>query len=232
MKISTQQGLLEVPQDLEFEIKVTHPFFSDEGAASIPVTVPATVANCVILGYPERADRLTRFPRETTAFAECGVFRKQCKVITESAGKGSGITLCLALAESEMYIAARDKTLKELLAGYTFGSTRTTPARPTDAYHGLHLYEWYFEEIALFPVASDITEQGHVFVVNRPNANGEILAPARTITVGDKTISVGTGYGVAPYLFLWGMIELAFKEAGFGDTYWYFYFFIRDIKSN
>ena len=23
-----------------------------------------------------------------------------------------------------------------------------------------------------------------------------------------------------------------FKEAGFGDTYWYFYFFIRDIKSN
>lgn len=220
MKISTEQGLLEVPQDFEFEIKVSHPFFSDEGAASIPVTIPATVANCAILGYPERADRLTRYPRETTAFAECGVFRKQCKVITESAGKGSGITLCLALAESEMYIAARDKTLKELLAGYTFGSTRTTPARPTDAYHSLHLYGFGYAGIdfpfALFPVATDITDQGHVFVMNRPNADGEILAPARTITVGDRTISVGTGYGVAPYIFLWAMIELAFEQAGFG----------------
>ena len=23
-----------------------------------------------------------------------------------------------------------------------------------------------------------------------------------------------------------------FKEAGFGDTYWYFYFFVRNIKTN
>ena len=74
MKISTPDGILDIPEDLDFEIKASHPFFSDEGSASIPVTVPATTANCAILGYPERVDRRTRYEKESFAIAECGAW--------------------------------------------------------------------------------------------------------------------------------------------------------------
>lgn len=217
MKISLPSGLLEIPQDLEFEIKASHPFFSDEGSASIPVTIPATVPNCALLDYPERVDRMTRYQRESSAIAECGAWRKQCKVITESAGKGAGISMCLALAESEMYAEAQDRKLKDLFSRFTFAQTRNTPQSTTDVYHGWHDLSGYYGDmpsVAFFPVASD-GANGSFYILNK--VSGEhLVAPGGNVPIGDKTVSVETGYGLAPYIYLGSMIDFAFREAGFG----------------
>lgn len=217
MTISTPSGPLEIPQDLEFEIKASHPFFSDEGSASIPVTIPASVHNCAILDYPERVDRKTRYQRESSAIAECGAWRKQCKVITESAGKGSGISMCLALAESEVYAKAQDRKLKDLFASITFAQTRNEPQSTTDVYHGWHDLSGYYGDkpaVALFPVASD-GPNGSIYVLNKVSGD-HIVAPGGNVTIGDKTVNVETGYGLAPYIYLGSMIDYAFREAGFG----------------
>lgn len=217
MKISTPSGPLELPQDLEFEIKASHPFFSDEGSASIPVTVPATVSNCALLGYPERVDRTTRYQRDSPAIAECGAWRKPCKVITESAGKGSGISMCLALAESEMYAEAQDRKLKDLFSRYSFAQTRNTPQSTTDVYHGWHDLSGHYggmPYVALFPVASD-GPNGSIYVLNKTEGY-HIVAPGGNVVIGDKTIKAETGYGLAPYIYLGSMIDFAFREAGFG----------------
>lgn len=219
MKISTSSGVLEIPQDLDFEIKANHPFFSDEGTASIPVTIPATAPNCAILGYPERVERATRFVREIPGIAECGVFRKQCRIISESASRKSGISMCLALTESEMYAAVRDIKLKEALAGYSHGPSKMTPADPFQAYHSLHLDGFGYSGIdfpfALFPVASDLDSNGNCFILNKPGTDA-MYAPARTLTINDKSIQVPEGYAIAPYIYLWAMIEYAFEASGFG----------------
>lgn len=231
MKISTPDGILDIPEDLDFEIKASHPFFSDEGSASIPVTVPATTGNCAILGYPERVDRRTRYEKESSAIAECGAWRKQCKVITESAGRESGIALCLALAESDMYAQVRDRKLKDIFAEHAHAPSRMTLCTPLDAFRAIHLDGFSYSGIefpfALFPVAADFDGQGSILVLNQPATSlniptddwkgaDRILAAPRTITKGEKTLTVPTGYGVAPYMYLWFMIEEAFRLSGFG----------------
>ena len=231
MKISTPDGILDIPEDLDFEIKASHPFFSDEGSASIPVTVPATTINCALLGYPERVDRRTRYEKESSAIAECGAWRKQCKVITESAGRDSGIALCLALAESDMYAQVRDRKLKDIFAEHAHAPSRMTLCTPMDAFRAIHLEGFSYSGIefpfALFPVAVDFDGQGSIVVLNQPatelslptdNWQGadRILSAPRTITAGERSLTVPTGYGVAPYMYLWFMIEEAFRLSGFG----------------
>lgn len=219
MKISTSSGVLDIPQDFDFEIKANHPFFSDEGAASIPVTIPATIPNCILLGYPDRVDRATRFIRETSGIAECGVFRKQCKILSESAGKTSGISICLALTESEMYMAVRDRKLKDVFAERSHGPSKMTPADPYQAYHSLHLTGFVYGggdfPFALFPVASDLDDNGNCFIINKPDKD-TMYAPARTLTINGQSVSVPEGYAIAPYIYLWAMIEYAFEASGFG----------------
>lgn len=216
MKITTPSGLLEIPQDLEFEIKAAHPFFSDEGSASIPVTIPTTVANSSMLGWPERIDRMTRFVRHTSAVAECGAFRKQCRVVAESASRSGGISLCLALEESEIYVEAGKKTLKELMIHGGHYPTRMAVCNPIEAYRCLHKYGTYGGDFpfALFPVASDVDDSGNVFMFNKPG-DEYMYAPARTVKIGDQSVSVPEGYGIAPYMYLWFLIQSAFTAAGF-----------------
>lgn len=216
MKITTPDGLLEIPTDVKFEIKTSNPFFSDEGSASIPVTIPTTVANSSILGWPERVDRMTRFVRHTSAIAECGAFRKRCRVVAESASRSGGISLCLALEESEIYVEAGKKTLKELMMHGGHYPTKTSVINPIEAYHCAHKYGTYGGDFpfALFPVASDMDDDGSVFLFNQ--AGTEFMnAPARTVKIGDQSVSVPEGYGVAPYMYLWFMINCAFSAAGF-----------------
>ena len=215
MKLSTPQGHLEIPQDFEFEIKASHPFFSREGSASVPVTIPATPSNLAILGYPERADRTKRFIRESSAIAECGVWRKQCKILTESAGLSAGIALCLALNESEMYSQIRSRKLKDIFSAYTH--TPVSGVKPIDAFRALHLEGINGKEFpfALFPVAASLGEKENIIMINEEDAPCFIRTSARTITVGEETISFPSGYAVAPYIFLWAMIEYAFTSVGF-----------------
>lgn len=212
MKLSTQSGILDIPQDAEVEIKSSHPFFSEEGSASIPMSIPATIPNCSLLDWPDRINRSTRFMKKTSGFIECGVYRKSCTIISESAGKDSGIALCLALTESEIYTKMRDKTLPELLINFGHIPTRTTIMSPYELYaHNTHLP---VDEFAIFPVASDLDNDGNVTIINEVD-DTEIISQPRTVKIGDTDISVPQWYGVAPFIFLKYVIQEAFRAGGF-----------------
>lgn len=53
MKLITEHGQLPLPDDLEIAVEQHNPFFSDEGASSVPVTIPATQQALSVLGRPE-----------------------------------------------------------------------------------------------------------------------------------------------------------------------------------
>ena len=176
------------PEDFSFQVESVHPFFSDEGTASVPVTLPASSENLDLLGHPENIHNSKRHIRIYEAFLQSGIFQKRCRLISESAGVKAGITASIALQESEMYADLQDRTLRDIFAAKAFVATRTFPADATGIYNGEFRNMDYLYDVALFPVASDKDSDGNVSIINQP-LNGSINDEARTVTVNGKTIS-------------------------------------------
>lgn len=215
MKITVEDGILDLPKNFAIEIEHNHPFYSDAGSSSIPASLPASAENRRILGWPDSVNRAKRFIRERAAFVECGVFRKRCRLITESAGL-DGISASLAIQESEMYVDIQDRKLKDLLANHGYAMTKATVANPYEVYKGVHRENWYLNDVACFPVACDLDDNGNVFIINRDSGNGETLVDtARTLTINGSSVSVPAGYGVSMYLYLWALIQYTFEACGY-----------------
>ena len=214
MRLTLEQGEIALPEDFSFQVESVHPFFSDEGTASVPVTLPASSENLDLLGHPENIHNSKRHIRIYEAFLQSGIFQKRCRLISESAGVKAGITASIALQESEMYADLQDRTLRDIFAAKAFVATRTFPADATGIYNGEFRNMDYLYDVALFPVASDKDSDGNVSIINQP-LNGSINDEARTVTVNGKTISAPEGYGVSPFLYLWAMIEYTFSLSGY-----------------
>lgn len=219
MKLTIGAGELSLPEDFSFEVESNHPFFSDEGTASVPVTIPASAENLRLLDYPENAHRPRRLVREQMAYLTAGSFRRRCKLITESAGKASGISASLAFLESEMYTDLQDRRVPDLFAGKSFFMTRSAYFRPTDIYQGrtrdTELYGNTLYDVAIFPVATDMDSSGKVVVVNSPKSDGTLEDSARPVSINGQTVSVPAGYGISIFMYLWALIEGIFTNAGY-----------------
>ena len=115
MKLITEKGELPLPTDFSFEIEVNNPFFSDEGTASVPATIPATGNVFRILSHPERPGRSKRHIRTVPAMLQHGMFQRKCNMMVDSCSRDEGISVSLAFTESELYTSVKDRQLKELL---------------------------------------------------------------------------------------------------------------------
>lgn len=215
MKITLEEGVLDVPKDFALEMEFNHPFYSDAGSSSVPASLPASIENRRILGWPEKANRSHRYLKEHSAFVECGAYRKPCKLITESAGL-DGISASIVIQESEIYMKFQDRKLKDLLADLGYGMTKSTIASPGEVYRGLFRDNWYLNDVACFPVASDIDDDGNVFIINRPTADkSDLIDSARSVIIDKENVNVPAGYGISMYMYLWALIQYTFDSCGY-----------------
>ena len=113
MKLIVDKGELNLPEDFSFEIEQNSAFFSDDGAASVAATIPATPEDLAKLDNPTRIARNTRFVNLFPAILSHGIFQKKGNLVVTSASK-EGITCAMALEDSEFYSQWKDKNLKEL----------------------------------------------------------------------------------------------------------------------
>lgn len=214
MKLTLEKGEIALPEDFSFQVESVHPFFSDEGTASVPVTLPSSQENLDLLGHPENIHSSKRHIRIYEAYLQTGVFQKRCRLISESAGLKAGITVSIALQESEMYADLQDRELRDIFASMAFVATRSFPADATGIYNGEFRDAEYLYDVALFPVASDKDSDGNISIINQP-LDGGINDEARTVTVNGKTFSVPEGYGISPFLYLWALVEYTFTLSGY-----------------
>lgn len=214
MRLTLEQGEIALPEDFSFQVESVHPFFSDEGTASVPVTLPASQENLDLLGHPENINNSKRHIRIYEAFLQSRIFQKRCRLISESVGAKAGITASIALHESEMYADLQDRNLRDIFAAKSFVPTKSSPATATQVYKGELRNSTYLYDVALFPVASDKDSDGNVSIINHP-VNGDIKDEARTVTVNGKTFPAPEGYGVSPFLYLWALVEYAFTLSGY-----------------
>ena len=116
MRLVTDKGELTLPSDFSFEIEQNSAFFSEEGAASITATIPATPTDQAKLGFPARLARKDRFINTLNASIQKGVYQKHGQLVIASSDERS-ITCTMALEDSDLYTQYKDKNLKELFSG-------------------------------------------------------------------------------------------------------------------
>lgn len=213
MKLITEYGQLPLPDDLEISVEQHNPFFSDEGASSVPVTIPATQQALSVLGRPERIGPSSRLRRIAATLSE-GVYFRNGQLLMESASAGNGIICSFLLAESEFYTRFKEKNLRDI-----FADKIRQEWQDIDALYG-YLAELYRGEEAddfiLCPVAVDYdSETGSYRVNNAPLAGGQIEYLSRYIPDGEDSILVPDGYGIAPFLYLHRLIDLLFSLNGY-----------------
>ena len=218
MKLTINTGEISLPEGFTFEIESNHPFFSDEGTASVPVTIPSSEKNLRLLGYPQDARRTKRHVKEQLAYFQAGSFVKKCLLITESAGKSSGISATLALYESDMYADMQDRRLPDILAGFSRRVSSKVLLEingPNKVFHCTAEWGFLNDEVAIFPVATDMDSDGNVFILNDLDEKFDLKESARTVDIGGESVSVPAGYGVTPFLYLGVMLRLVFSECGY-----------------
>lgn len=218
MKLTTPSGELTLPSDFSFEIEQNSAFFSEEGAASVAATIPATPSDKAKLGFPSRLGRKSRFVNIIPATLQQGIYQKTGQLIVSGATDKS-ITCSIALEDSSFYSQHKDKKLKELFAS-KIDTRYSTPA---------NWYSWLWKvykgevssDFRLFPVAVNYSEEGYQ-MNNEPvysSATSDEIWPLahepRIIMEGGEQVSVPEGYGIAPFLKLPVFIKYIFELCGY-----------------
>lgn len=219
MKLIVEKGELSIPEGFSFEIQQNSAFFSEDGAASVATTIPATPADLAKLDNPTRIARRNRFVNLFPAMISQGVFRKKGTLVVNSASE-DGITCAVALEDSDFYSNWKDAQLKELFSSIV-DRTYSTPA---------DWYEWLFKvyrtqvesDFRLIPVAV-CGADGEYKVNNEPEWPSsydddtifELAHSVRIETDGEERISVPDGYGIAPFLKLHVFFERLFGLCGY-----------------
>lgn len=227
MKLSVPKGEISLPEDFAFDIEQNNAFFSDDGAASLPATIPATPDNLSKLSYPTRIGRSTRFANIFDAILSVGPLQKKGALVVESASE-EGITVAIGVEDSALYAKYRDTPLKDLF-GRIVRNDYSTPA----AWY-TYLFSVYKQQVSddfvLFPVGiGALDDYG-----NPEGLNNEPVIPdgwpltrsgssdifnlahsGRMIKEGGNDVRVPDGYGIAPFLKLRVFIEKLFYLCGY-----------------
>lgn len=219
MKLTTEKGPLDLPQGYGITMRRTNPFLSDEGDASIPATLPSSTRNLANLGHPERFDSDLIPNNKISAILEIGPVQKHGKLVIDTAHRHDGIDASFAIDNSEFYVTAKNRSLKEILSSYSveFESIREACLHMEDVYKGLHPDEDY----VIFPVAVSPYEEKDVktYQYNNEivieNGNHALQYGIRNVHEGGDTVEVQEGYGVAPFLKLSRLVEILFETLGY-----------------
>ena len=114
MKLLTQNGQLDLPQDFSLLMQRNNPFLSEEGDASVPATLPSSPHNLAVLGHRERIDRAERYTNKVDAILQVGAVQKRGSLVMDTVHRSEGIYASLAIDSSDLYVKAKEKTLKQI----------------------------------------------------------------------------------------------------------------------
>ena len=229
MELTTENGQFELPADFSITIERTNPLMSDEGDTTVPMTLPPTPNNLKVAGHKHRIDYGHPYLDKTEAILRVGPIQKKGRLVMDSVSRHDGIEAVFAFDNSDLYVAAKDKSLKEIFApvSQTFSSIAAA------AIDLLHIYKGDTpgdEDYTVFPVAVSAYESGGETVYQYNNEISldkqdpqspvvtQLVYNARMVHEGDRDVAVPEGYGLAPFLKLYRMIDLLFDCLGYTVT--------------
>lgn len=219
MKLVTSNGELDLPVDFSFELEYNNPFFSDEGDASVPATIPATPNNLRVLDNIHRVDRANRFMKSVPATLMAGTIQKHGQLIIDTLSMKDGISVSLAVENSDLYSQYKNKSLKEIFASKVRDDWNQDIAALANYLLGIR-FNHSTDDFTIFPVAVAPYEENDAKIYQYNNEGTDALIwEARAVRENGVLISVTDGYGVSPFLYLYKLVDLLFRELGYTITY-------------
>ena len=226
MKLTTKKGQLDLPQDFSMTIERNNPFLSDEGDSSIPAKLPASSHNLEVLEHRERIDRARRYFNKEEAVLEVGPIQKHGQLVIDMVNRSEGIDASLAIDNSDLYVQSKNKSLKEIFAGWKGGIGMSIPFSSIDdaCQYMISIYKGTMinTDFAVFPVAVSPYEVGEddnkqtVYQYNNEAVGQLGLAyEERIVREGDINMLVPKGYGIAPFLKLQKLLLRLFEVMGY-----------------
>lgn len=219
MKIITENGQLELPEDFSIKIERHNPLLSGEGDASVPATLPSSSHNLAVLGHRERVDRAYRYTNKMEAILQVGPITKRGQLILDTIHRKEGIDASFAMDNSDLYVTSKEKSLKEIFASYkrTLGSVHNAIVALESVYNGYSNNEDYM----VFPVAVSPRESNgtKTYQYNNEISGGHLVYEQREVWEGDIKMTVPKGYGVSPFIRIHSMLYRLFRLLGYEVTY-------------
>ncbi len=226
MKLITQNGQLQLPKDFSLNMERTNPLLSGEGDASIPATLPSSSRNLAALGHRERIDRADRYTNKVEAILQVGPVQKRGQLVIDTMHRREGIDASFAIDNSDLYVKAKEKSLKAIFAEgdngndykETFGNISTAMTRMQDIYaNGTDTYDYTIFPVSIAPYEENNIK--HYQYNNEVDGGGNLVYEARTVREGDVNMSVPAGYGIAPFLKLHRLLVRLFECLGYTVSY-------------
>ena len=221
MKLTTENGQLDLPQDFTLTMERTNPLLSDQGDASIPTTLPSSTRNLAALGHRERIDRAEKYSNKIEAILQVGPVRKRGQLVMDTVHRREGIDASLAIDNSDLYSTSKKKTLKEIFAEYTevFGNPREAAAKMQSVYEGTDA-DYMIFPVAVAPWEEEVNgSKVKHYQYNNEIDSGHLVWEARYVHEGDvDRMSVPDCYGLAPFLKLSVLVSRLFSLLGYEVT--------------
>lgn len=232
MKLITEKGELDLPEDFIITIERNNPFLSGDGDVSIPITLPATQRNLSIIDHMERIDRTSRYFNKMEAILYVGPVRKRGQLVIDTVQRHVGIDVVFAIDNSDLYVKSKDKSLKEIFSSYnngegykkTFGTIADAVAEMEKIYNDGSTDKDY----VIFPVAVSPYETGDgenkttVYQYNNEDdwsGSHHLVYQERAVREGDVSMMVPNGYGISPFLKLQCLLNRLFEILGYSVVY-------------
>ena len=216
MRLITKNGELILPSDFLFTMEYNNPILSNDGDATIPATLPSSKENFKVLEHINRIDRANHFMQSVPAKIEAGVFNQSGQLLIDSASKYNGISVSLAVENSDVYSQFKEKSLKEILVNKVRATWSSVEELAT------YLINVFFQlkdesDFTIFPVAVSAYEvnDNKVYQFNNETGDGGLIWRSRTVQEGDYQMGVPDGYGLSPFLYLHRLIDILFEEMGY-----------------
>lgn len=226
MKIITEHGQLDLPEDFSIKMEKTNPLLSKEGDASVPATLPASSRNLAIIGNCERLDRANSYLNRMEAQLTVGPIQKSGHLIFDNVKLHDGIDASFAIDNGDLYLQSKDKTLKEIFnsanngAGYIV-QLANTPNNAMMMYQAAYETgnvngDWMIFPVAVSPYGSG--DKTYYQYNNEIDSHGNLVYGQRNVHEGDVIMTVPQGYGISPFIRLHRLINILFSILGYTVT--------------
>ena len=229
MKLTTENGQFDLPQDFSITMERSNPLLSGEGDSSIPATLPASSHNLEVLEHRERIDRARRYTNKVEAVLEVGPIQKHGQLVIDTVHRLDGINASFAIDNSDLYVQSKNKTLKEIFAEWKGGIGMNIPFASIDdaCEYMVRIYQGTYTntDFSVFPVAVSPYEEGEddnketIYQYNNEDGGGTLVSDERFVREGDINMLVPKGYGIAPFLKLQRLLLRLFQCLGYTVEY-------------
>lgn len=215
MKITHSSGeSFDLFPDTTLEMQRTNPFFNEYGEQSLPVTLPASIRNCRLLGHPEELSVAGKVSNRTNVRINAGAYQVPARQAVLGVD-GEGIKASYYLNEGGFYDKIADLDLSSIFADevLSFASVDAAIAFCRSLQAGTDA------RFRIFPVAVTAEDTFMLNQMYNYRASDGFVhykhETSQSVTFSGTTMTVPPGYFITPFFRINYVLERILSHLGY-----------------